>query len=259
MPLNLQSFVQNGSLLFTVSSDGYKFLTWNLYLHLQKINPSLRLLILCLDKESNDFFNRIAMIPSRLYIMDGPTVQHKSPTVFGSTPFKRMNRMKLRALQELSQRLEIETLLYLDSDIAVFQDPLVSIQSFLQEAPLWFQCDESGEHKYECSNTKGCPNACTGVIAMKVNEETRPLFQTLYTLDEDWKKAVTDQDYINDRMKKLGVSFQTLPRFAFPNGVFLSENRFQQRNPVLLHFNYITGNDKKRMMKNKDCWLLTDY
>jgi hypothetical protein len=257
MPLNLQPFVQTGTLLFTVSSDGYKFFTWNLYLYLQKVNPSLRLLILCLDKESNDFFNRIAMIPSRLYILEGPSVQHKSPTVFGSPPFKRMNRMKVKALQELSQRPDVETLLYLDSDIALFQDPLAAIQPFLQESPFWFQCDESPA--FMCSNQELCPNACSGVIAMKLTDETRPLFQKLYQVEEGWKEAVGDQDYINERMRRFQIPSKTLPRFAFPNGIFLSENRFQQDNPVLLHFNYVTGNDKKRMMKNKGCWLLQDY
>ncbi len=257
MPLNLQPFIQNRSLLFTVSSDGYKFLTWNLYLHLQKVNPSIRLLILCLDRESNDFFNRIAMIPSRVYTMDGPSVQHKSPTVFGSPPFKRMNRMKLKALQELSQHPDVETLVYLDSDIAVFQDPLASLQPFLLESPFWFQCDESPS--FTCSNPESCSNACSGVIAMRLTEETRPLFQKLYQVEEGWKEAVGDQDYINDRMKRFQIPSKTLPRETFPNGIFLSENRFRQGNPVLVHFNYITGNDKKRMMKNKECWLLQDY
>lgn len=257
MPLNLQPFVQNGSLLFTVTSDGYKFLTWNMYLFLQKVNPSLRLLILCLDKESNEFFNRIAMIPSRLYSMDGPSVQHKSPTVFGSPPFKRMNRMKLKALQELSQRPEVKTLVYLDSDIAVFQDPLAALQPFLEESPFWFQCDESPS--FVCSNHESCSNACSGVIAMQLTEETRPLFQKVYQVEDGWKEAVGDQDYINERMKRFQIPYKTLPRDAFPNGIFLSENRFRQNNPVLLHFNYVIGNDKKRMMKNKDCWLLTDY
>ncbi len=257
MNLNLSSFIKDKTLLFTVSSDGYKFLTWNLHLSLQKICPKIPLCILCLDKESYDFFNRIALLPSRLYLMDGSHVEHKSPTVFGSPPFKRMNRMKLKALQELSQRTDIDTLLYLDSDIFVFQDWLPTIRESLEKAPLWFQCDEAPATT--CSNNEACGNPCSGVIAMKISEETRPIFQKLYQVEEGWKEAVGDQDYIYNRMVKMGILYKTFPREKFPNGIFLSENRFQQNDPILLHFNYVTGNDKKRFMKNKDCWLLKDY
>lgn len=257
MPLNLQSFLKDKTLVFTVTSDGYKYLTWNLYKYLKQRNISL--CILCLDKESLDFFNRIAMIPSRLYGMEGPSVQHKSPAMFGSTAFKRMNRMKLKALQELSQHPEVETLLYLDSDIAVFRDPLPSVYAALQQVPLWFQCDEKQEGVFVCSNPEQCPNACSGVIAMRLTEETRAQFHKLYTVEEGWKEAVGDQDYINERMRRFQIPYKTFPRDEYPNGIFLSDNRFRENNPILLHFNYVIGNDKKRFMKNKDCWLLQDY
>jgi hypothetical protein len=257
MNLNLNSFIKDKTLLFTVTSDGYKYLTWNLYLSLQKVSPNIPLCILCLDKESSDFFNRIALLPSRLFLMGGTHIDHKSPTVFGSPSFKRMNYMKLKALQELSQRLDIDTLVYFDSDIFVFRDWLPSIQESLDIAPLWFQCDEAPA--FTCSDLDSCGNPCSGVIAMKINEDTRPVFQKLYHVEEGWKEAVGDQDYIYNRMKKMGLPYKTFSREIFPNGIFLSNNRFHHSNPVLLHFNYVTGNDKKRFMKNKDCWLLKEY
>ena len=257
MPLNVKPFLRDKTLVFTVTSDGYKYLTWNLQKYLDKLK--IPLCILCLDKESNDFLNRIAMIPSRLYGLEGPTVQHKSPAMFGSTAFKRMNRMKLKALQELSQHPDVETLLYLDSDIAVFRNPLPDLRTNLQQCPLWLQCDEKQDNVFVCSRVEQCPNACSGVIAMHLTEETRPQFQKLFEVEEGWKEAVGDQDYINERMRRFQIAYKTLPRDTFPNGVFLTDNRFKQGDPILLHFNYVIGNDKKRFMKNKDCWLLQDY
>lgn len=256
MNLNLDSFIKERTLFFTVTSDGYKYFTWNLYKYFQRVNPVAPLCILCLDKESADFFNRIAAIPSRQFFMEGPKFEHKSPALFGTTPFKRLTRMKLKALQELSQRSDIERLVFLDSDIALFRDPIPSLEHCWKEAPLWFQCDEAKENTFTCSDIENCTNACTGVIAMLLTEESRPLFQKLYAIEEGWRQATTDQDYVNSRLQQLQIPYKTLPRTLYPNGVFLSENRYKEGDPVLLHFNHVVGMDKKRFMKNKECWLL---
>ncbi len=256
MNLNLDSFIKDKTLLFTVTSDGYKHFTWNLYKYFETVKPTAPLCILCLDKESYDFFNRIALIPSRQFFMEGQRFEHKTPALFGTTPFKRLNRMKLKALQELSQRQDIETLLFLDSDIALFKDPIPCLTTCFKTCPLWFQCDEAKENCYTCSNTDSCTNACTGVIAMKCTEETRPVFQKLYSIDEEWRGATTDQDYINNRLHSMNIPYKTLSRNQYPNGIFLSENRYKEGDPVLLHFNHVVGMDKKRFMKNKECWLL---
>ena len=91
---------------------------------------------------------------------------------------------------------------------------------------------------------------------MHLTDVSRPLFQQLYSIGERWKNATTDQDYINDRMHELKIPYKTLSRTTFPNGVFLNQNRYLEKDPVLVHFNHIVGMDKKRFMKNKECWLL---
>jgi hypothetical protein len=256
MNLNLDTFIKDRTLLFTVTSDGYKHFTWNLQLFFQKVNPTVPLCILCLDRESYDFFNRIAFLPSRPFFMEGPRFEHKQPAVFGTTPFKRLTKMKLKALQELSQRTDIDKLIYIDSDIALFHDPLPILNECWSTAPLWFQCDEANKGVYTCSNVDNCSNACTGVIAMLLTEETRPLYNKLYSIEDGWKSATTDQDYVNQRLATLKIPYKTLSRDKFPNGIFLSDNHYKEGDPVLLHFNQIVGIDKKRFMKNKDCWLL---
>jgi hypothetical protein len=260
MELKLDSFLYERSLVFTVTSDGYKYYTWNLYKMLQSLKLPWKLCILCLDRESNDFFTRIAQIPSRLYLMPGERVFHKDPVRFGTPPFKRMNRMKLKALQELSQRSDTDTLLFLDSDIAVFQDPLPAVKEALETEPLLFQCDEKQENSFECSDQHKCSNPCTGVIAMHLTETTKPTLKQLYKVEaEPWDKALTDQDYIYERMKSLQIPYATLKRADFPNGIFLANNRYKEGNPYLVHFNYIIGNMKQRFMKEKECWVLPEY
>lgn len=253
--MNLDPFIKNKTLLFTVTSDGYKYFTWNLAVNMKELGCQ-PLCILCLDRESYDFFNRIAMIPSRLFVQEGPHFEHKTPALFGTTPFKKMNRMKLKALQELSQREDLETLIFLDSDIRLFQNPISFFEEALSESPLWFQCDEARAGVFTCSDDKACTNACTGVIAMRLTAESRLNLNRLFAIEKEWKDAITDQDYINKRLALVGLSYRTFSREKVPNGVFLSDNRYKEGYPILLHFNHVVGMDKKRMMKNKDCWFL---
>jgi len=260
MELKIDPFVTDKTLVFTVTSDGYKYYTWNLYKILQTLKVPWKLCILCLDRESNDFFNRIAQIPSRLYLMPGDRVMHKEPVRFGTTPFKRMNRMKLKALQELSQRPELDTLIFIDSDIAVFKDFVPYLKDALQTNPLLFQCDENISGSFECSNTLHCSNPCTGVIGMLLNQETRSNLKELYKIVSDqWGPALTDQDYITSRLLSIGLSYATLSRPEFPNGIFLANNKYKEGNPYLVHFNYIVGKAKQAKMIEKECWALPEY
>ena len=258
MELNIDSFVYEKTLVFTVTSDGYKYYTWNLYKMLQTLKVPWKLCILCLDRESNDFFKRIAQIPSRLYLMPGDRVLHKEPVRFGTPPFKRMNRMKIKALQQLSQRPELDNLIFIDSDIAVFQDFVPSMLESLKSTPLMFQCDEGDTHI--CTDPDNCPNPCTGVIGMALTSETRPLLNHLYKIEQGhWESALTDQDYIANRMKYFQMKYKTLSREAYPNGIFLAKDRYKEGNPYLVHFNYIVGKTKQRFMIEKECWVLPEY
>lgn len=260
MELKLDPFIHEKTLVFTVTSDGYKYYTWNLYKMLEALKVPWKLCILCLDRESNEFFKRMAQIPSRLYLMPGDHVIHKEPVRFGTTPFKRMNRMKIKALQELSQRDELETLIFIDSDIAVFKDFVPSFKNALQTDPLLFQCDENLNDSFLCSNTSKCANPCTGVIGMLLNSEMRSNLKDLYKIvSEQWGPALTDQDYIANRLMTIGLSYATLPRTEFPNGIFLANNKYKEGDPYLVHFNYIVGKAKQARMREKDCWFLPEY
>lgn len=253
-------FIQNKTLVFTVTSDGYKYYTWNLYKMLQSLKVAWKLCILCLDRESNDFFTRIAQIPSRLYLIPGGTVSHKSPFMFGTQQFKRMNRMKIKALEDLSQLPDIDNLIYLDSDIAVFRDFVPSVLQTLEIHPLLFQCDENREGSMECSDTSQCANPCSGFIGMSMKGDQRSALKQLFAFDKEiWDRIVGDQDYIFARLQLLKIPYSTLPRDEFPNGVFLSDNTFRKGNPYLLHFNYVVGNMKQRLMREKECWVLPEY
>jgi len=127
--------------------------------------------------------------------------------------------------------------------------------------PLWFQCDEHNP-EFTCSNTKNrCGNCCTGVIGFWIgSESTRTLFLEMVSQnDQLWNecKENNDQEYIQKKMQILGIPFQTFPRDLVPNGSFLRDDRWKSLpEPFLLHFNFIVGVNKQRVIKSKGFWLV---
>ena len=260
----MEKYIHEKTLVFTVTTNGYKFLTWNLWLHFQKLQVPWKLLILCLDKDSHRFFTTIANIPS--VILPDIHLQVKGdPTKIashGSGDFNRITKLKLDAFTYLLKQPAIERLFYLDSDIVPFRDPVPYLQTTLtHEHPLWFQCDEHNP-EYTCSRRNhGCGNCCTGVIGFYLADQTvRNRFLEMVSFNADlWKECPdnNDQEYIQKKMDLLQMTLQTFPRDLFPNGSFLRDNHWQTlREPYLLHFNYIVGVNKQRVIKSKGFWLV---
>jgi hypothetical protein len=258
----MDSFITSNTLIFTVTTNGYKYFTWNLWLSLEKLRVPWKLCILCLDKQSHRFFNQIANIPSfvlpdiHLQIQGDPT----KAASHGSGDFNRITKLKLNAFTYLLKHPKIERLLYLDSDIVLFRDPFSYLQTTLtEENPLWFQCDEHNKD-YSCS-PHGCRNYCTGVIGFWIGSEaTRTLFLSLVSYNQElWNqcKENNDQEYIQKKLQALNIQALTFPRDLFPNGCFLHEDHWKQLpEPFLLHFNFIVGMNKQRVIKSKGFWLV---
>jgi hypothetical protein len=253
------------SVIFTVTTNGYKFLTWNLWLSIQKLSVPWKLSIVCLDKESHRFFSQIANIPSILLPdvtlqLQGDKTQVAS---HGTGDFNRITKLKLSAFAHFFKDGTIERLLYLDSDIVVFRDPLPYLETVLvKENPLWFQCDEHNP-EFTCSLLeRGCGNTCTGVIGFWLGSpEHRKQHLEMISYDDSlWKqcKENNDQEYIQKRMNHLSISYRTFPRALFPNGSFLRNDHWKSlsEEPFLLHFNFIVGGNKQRVIKSKGFWFV---
>jgi hypothetical protein len=255
---------QGKTVVFTVTTNGYKFLTWNLWLSIQKLSIPWTLVVVCLDKESHRFFSTIANIPSILL----PDIQlqlHGDATKVashGTGDFNRITKLKLAAFAYFLKNPSIDRLLYLDSDIVLFRDPVPYLQTVLtQETPLWFQCDEHNPD-FTCSkSSRGCGNCCTGVIAFWLgSSELRAQHLSMIAYDDSlWKecKDNNDQEYIQKRMQQLSIPYETFPRDLFPNGSFLRNDHWKSlAEPFLLHFNFIVGGNKQRVMKSKGFWFV---
>jgi hypothetical protein len=260
----LSSFLHEGTLTFTVTTNGYKFLTWNLWLHCRRLQVPWKLCILCLDKESYRFFQTIAMIPCIFYEGAGLRVEGNTSKVsqHGTGDFNRITRLKLKVFSDVLTRTDIQKVLYLDGDIVLFRDPWPYLHTQVTtEKPLWFQCDEHNT-EYNCSgHESACHNCCTGVIALSLENSTdKQRLSALFHLEESlWKecKQNNDQEYVQKQLAKLQIPFTTFSRNLFPNGQFLHEDKWKSlQEPYLLHFNFLVGSAKERVIRAKGFWLV---
>ncbi len=238
----------DGTIVFTITSNGYKDFTHNLWTNIRQRQFPWSLRILCLDSASYEYFSNIGAT-DLVYFSSSTGAAQQRPAIFGSSAFKQLVAKKISALNDLSR--QCRRLIYLDSDIYLYKDPIPRLLELLGENPLWFQCDEGAVGECGGGGRNRCPNACTGLIAIDCERvRTAELFELERST---WLQAQTDQDYLNERMRKLSIEFKTLPRTEFPNGVW---RRSLPADAYLLHFNYLLGNVKQQVMREAGAWIL---
>lgn len=261
---------------FTITSAGYKHYTANLAESLRRLRHP-RPAIFCADKESQQFCARAGLggvlVPPEPY-KRSVVVGHREPLVFGTPSFKDLVRHKMRLLSEVVATVpDGRGFLFLDSDVVGLrhiQDALAAATAG-QVPKVWFQCDEKLPYGHACS-AAACPNICTGVIYVPAMEEgLRQRLRELFRIDETaWGGALTDQDYIQGRLRTCGFvageHYSVLPRQLVPNGATLDpETQLypwgvvaadREKIPALLHFNYVVSSNKRRVMEKNGAWLL---
>ena len=259
---NPASFVTpEGALVFTLTNNGYKRMTFNLATHLLNAKVPWKLCVICADNASFRYLRG----------MDVPCIRLREPlpdfgpdlSPFGSKHFQTLNLKKLELLSRFSSDPAILHGIYLDGDIAVYSDFLPDILHRLKSpgAPkLMLQCDE--QTRVDCSGNipgdNSCPNGCTGFIAWSHGLDTR-----IFSVNAEkgvWKSHPEDQIFVNTMARHLNIPIATVPRHLYPNGAFAS--LYGKESPLkkvafLLHYNYLVGSSKERkMMVNYD-WIIS--
>lgn len=244
--MNYDSYIRDGRLCWTLTSNGYKYLTWNFVKFWAKsIGSKQAILILCADQPSYLFFQRegvpCKMAPTRLPDFGPGVVQ------FDTKNFHTLNLLKLQCLHEFAKDEKVRECVYLDGDIVIYKDFLADIGQRLQEHPLWFQCDEG----IGCKGQDTCGNLCTGLIAFRHGTDPHLFLVNDRAL---WEKGGNmDQPYINQRINDLAAVAKALPQELYPNGRRLGTER---PDALLQHYNHLVGNQKAAMMKRRGDWLI---
>ena len=249
----LRAFVKEGEIVWTMTTNFYKYYTLNMIATLKEVaKVPWQLCVICCDDESFLFFRRQG-IPSIAWKRGGQKGQ-RVIAAFGTQEFMKWNRMKIDILRWFCENysgIGIEKSLYVDGDIVFQNDPWPMLNEiWLDKGPaLLFQCDCANANEHE-----GCGNICSGVIATR---HTHFDSSKIYEIDENLWKEVNKQDqpYIGRRLDNLGVPYKTLSRRLFGNGHWQKSLKWKNDATwVLLHYNYRVGDTKKQAMKTYGHW-----
>ena len=250
--MNIDRYIIDDSktLVWTLTSHGYQFMTLNLVHCFRKIGVPWKLCVICADDASFQFMRRegVSAIKASTQLPDfGIDI---SP--FGSGNFQRLNLLKLKILDTFSKDDRINNCVYMDGDIAVYKDFIPDIIVRLKEHPLIFQCDEQ-KRDIVCASTN-CSWVCSGFIAFMKGAD-KGIFNM--TNKEIWQKKPEDQAWVNYALQKDAVPYITLPRNLYPNGTFVNLiASAQEKEAFLLHYNYRIGRQKEADMKRFGDWHL---
>jgi Nucleotide-diphospho-sugar transferase len=251
---NYESYIKDGFFAWTLTSNGYKYLTWNMVLFWKKAVKDIQICVICADRPSYIFLQREGI---QCILLDQTIVDYGPQIVpFGSRNFSFLNRIKLRLLSLFANNPSVKQCLYLDGDIIVYKDIVSNIKERLSEAELVFQCDEKDRECLSHTLNIPCPNLCTGLIAWNHGAD-KGIFQI--TDEAVWDSKPEDQVWVNYSLQKNKIPATSLSRILYPNGmrVGLTKNTPELlEKAICLHYNYRVGNSKKIDMKRFGDWLL---
>jgi hypothetical protein len=193
--MRYDQYIKDGLLAWTLTSNGYKYLTWNFVEHWRRSVKGQPICVLCADKPSYSFLTREG-VPC---VLVDDVVKDFGPEIcpFGSRTFSVLNRLKLRLLNLFAREEAVQRCLYIDGDICVYKDICADIKVRLEETPLLFQCDE----KEDCLGV-GCSNLCTGLVAWRHGADGG-----IFVVDDGykWAEKPEDQVWVNWKLRKLSI------------------------------------------------------
>ena len=247
-------FINDNFIVWTLTSNGYKDVTYNLYNSIKKSNISWKLMIVCLDNESHNYFKE-KNIESIFYKSESVSTPNKANiSTFKSESFMDFNRIKLELIEKI--RLEapeqVKYILYMDGDIVVFKDfmpYLIDLYNKNNTPHLYFQGDNYGGE----ANSVGC----SGFFIMDRFKLDKSPF--IVHDDNEWKQIREDQLWINKYLNEYKIPFGYLDRPLFPNGAYMYNNSQEWKtfkDAYILHYNFMVGQDKIKKMKENNHWYI---
>lgn len=254
--------LKNSSLIWiTLINFGYVDYTKNFLKSMEVNNCPFTLIIYCLDSETIASllnYKNCICLDANIFVKKTCSNQLVS---WGQSDYKKIVFAKLDAIRytlNICRPLGIPLIGYIDTDIVLFSNPTQIMIDAMNQYPktsIVSQCDE--EKGLSCSNIFKCPNFCSGVIAFRNTEEVESL---LYYSNDDINIFSGDQAFLLKKCNDLNIQRITIARNILLNGSYSNFNGgglfIMPSTACLVHFNYLSGDNKKICMKNRHMWYL---
>lgn len=277
--------LRDNILYFTITNFGYISFVKNFSLRLQQLNIAEKFIVICTDKES---YNELSL-DEQLHCIFYPCVVPKTFESWKTVNYKEIVFSKLditRLVLEYANTQNINSVVYMDTDIWMFRDFHKDLQSLIKKTNKHFDIlMQDGEDYKECpvepyfkttSNDvlikRYCTRLCTGFMVLKPIPEVINIFNYKTNYAVNWNKYVGNQPYLNDVINAYQIKAFSLPRNLLLNGSIFSNEECDEEdlitleiiknsvstNTWLLHYTYTEGVNKVKRMMQAQHWLLTD-
>ena len=225
--------------VITLSNKGYKSYTKNLIKSIEKNNIDINLKIYVMDNYSLNYFKKLNQNVELLDGINNQKFLKQDSEDFGEYMFH-----KLKIIY--NSLLNFEDVVYLDGDIVIKKNFLNYLIENEKNYDLMIQNDKNPKK----------PNIeylCAGFMKLKSNKNTLNFFNPENISKKKIMSGLHDQQYINENKHKL--NYTKLPLDLFPNGAHYYNNH-KNLDPLIIHFNYVIGSKKKKLMKKYKEWYL---
>lgn len=252
------SDVKTGNVvLITVGNWGYRDMIMSWWLNIQHYTPHLldKVYVVVWEEQLKNYLTQHIPKIKIHFVKYEPGTPFKESIAYKNKGWDTVSRFKLLAIWDFI--LQNKAVLYIDPDVVLFKDIVVYFASRSAHPP---RGDSTADDVMFIQQGKPY---CSGVLFVPVCAVSKTLFNP-----ETWKSWQSDDErYIIDffsKKKDWSSNISVLPQEEFPNGLFEERMWIQDANDLnkkihkkayLLHFNYISGFDKKcRKMKELGYW-----
>lgn len=227
--------------VFMITDYGYKHVVDNCLSSMTRCGFDKKIKIYCIDDKTYEYYKGKGFQVIRMSDVVGNFEMTQSSageiTKYMTEKFNKICHYKMAAMQNELKGNEYSC--YIDGDI-VIED-----KNFLN-----YCLDEISGYDYlfqsDCIREEDEDFLCAGFMVARSTPETLNVYDISNAIE-----GKDDQDYINTRKKEL--NYKCLPLHLFPNGRYFMTYK-NSINPMLIHFNWVIGNEKIKIMRESGKW-----
>jgi hypothetical protein len=242
----------------TLINKGYVDFTKNFLESMKYNNCIFSIIVYCTDEETVknlQGYSNVTCIDARPFLKSNVS---KSLSSWGAMDYKALVFAKLDAIKYASLQYKNSYIGYIDTDIILFKNPTKTVINTFKSNPDTVFVSQCDEPRAECSNTNNCQHICSGVIVFK---NTLAIDNLLKYSISDINSLSSDQEFIINMANKYNIKHVTVDKNIFLNGVYPGVNNLDIPLVVppsadLIHYNYLVGSNKIKLMRKNKMWYL---